>query len=83
MKVGAGGLQAHATYDDVAELQAQETRRQDYHQRPEREAELPAPLNRDALNKTVEKTNETTQAFDLPLRPSGEKTKGSTVDRYA
>lgn len=67
MKIGAGGLQAYVTHDDVASRQAQENRKPAEPVRPQ-DSENTATLNKDALNKTVEKLNDAAQAFDLPLR---------------
>jgi uncharacterized FlaG/YvyC family protein len=68
VKIGAGGLQSYATHDDVALRQAQESRRPDYQQKPASDSDAAAALNRDMLNKTVERLNDASQAYDLPLR---------------
>ena len=68
MKVGAGGLQAYATQDEVATRQAQESRRPDYQPKPVNESANSQALNRYALNKTVERPNDAAAAYDLPLR---------------
>lgn len=73
MKIGAGGLQSYATHDDVANRQAQEIRKADNQFKPQ-DSDNTAALNKDALNKTVEKLNDAAQAFDLPLRFSHKKT---------
>jgi len=73
MKIGAGGLQSYATHDDVASRQAQENRKPAEPVRTQ-DSENAATLNKDALNKTVEKLNDAAQAFDLPLRFANKKT---------
>ncbi|AGL01703.1 flagellar protein FlaG [Desulfoscipio gibsoniae] len=77
MKIGAGGLQAYVTHDDVASRQAQENRKPAEPVRPQ-DSENTATLNKDALNKTVEKLNDAAQAFDLPLRFAHKKTDAGT-----
>lgn len=76
MKVGAGGLQVHATHDEVANRQAQESRRTDYQQKPVSDSENAEALNRNALNKSVERPHDAAQSFDLPLRLRREKESG-------
>ncbi len=73
MKIGAGGLQAYATHDDVASRQAQESRKPAEPVRPQ-DSENAAALNKDALNSKVERLNDAAQAFDLPLRFANKKT---------
>ncbi len=68
MKVGAGGLQVQSVHDEVTNRQAQESRRTDYQQKPVTDSDNTEALNRNALNKTVEKPHDAAQPFDLPLR---------------
>lgn len=68
VKIAAGGLQAYATQDDVAKRQGEEIRKPDYTQKPVQDSDSITALNKDALNKTVERLNDASQAFDLPLR---------------
>lgn len=68
MKVGAGGLQVQTVHDEVANRQAQESRRTDYLQKPVNDSDNTEALNRNALNKTVERPNDAAEQFDLPLR---------------
>ncbi len=76
MKVAAGGLQSYATHDDVASRQAQESRRGDYQPKPVHSENTEA-LNRNALNKTVERPRDAGEAYDVPLRfPPRQKKDG-------
>lgn len=61
-------MQSHATHDDVAARVAQESRRPDYRHKPGGDSDAAAVLNRDTLNKTVERLNDASGAYDLPLR---------------
>jgi len=68
VKIGAGGLQTQVTHDDVASRQAQEVRKPNDLHKTGQDNDSAAALNKDALNKTVERLNNAAQSFDLPLR---------------
>jgi|GEM_PF-1664605 len=81
MKVGAGGLQVQTVHDEVANRQAQESRRTDYQQKPVNDSDNTEALNRSALNKTVEKPHDAAEPFDLPLRFPPKKEKNGQSGR--
>jgi len=78
MKIGDGGLQGLATHDDVAARLEQERqlRKPGGTENLDKDRDMVARLDEDALNKAVEKLNENTQAHNLPLEFAVKKEEG-------